>query len=201
VRVQRRRRFGISEKLRAATESGQSGMTVSFIEPARRRMLFTTDHDSISLPSALKCSLDNSNRASRCLAYDPQQRLAHHVRLVDAVQSACLARGACCNVKTCKTADGDTAQAILRGSFESMTDLKRRIDVFVKRYNQHPRPFAWGPLSLIRSSRNSNDYAKLSTAMGHSTRSYSRWLPKSPDRHAEPRSTRSCGSLCCPCTR
>jgi len=36
-----------------------------------------------------------------------------------------------------------TNQAIRRGSFDSVTDLKRKIDVFVGRYNQHPRPFMW----------------------------------------------------------
>ena len=36
-----------------------------------------------------------------------------------------------------------TNQAIRRGSFDSVTDLKRRIDTFVSHYNQHPRPFMW----------------------------------------------------------
>lgn len=34
-----------------------------------------------------------------------------------------------------------TTQAIRRGSFDSVADLKRRIDEFVKHYNQHPKPF------------------------------------------------------------
>lgn len=36
-----------------------------------------------------------------------------------------------------------TNQAIRRGSFDSVTDLKRKIDTFVSHYNQHPRPFMW----------------------------------------------------------
>jgi len=36
-----------------------------------------------------------------------------------------------------------TNQAIRRGSFESVTDLKRQINAFVDNYNQHPRPFMW----------------------------------------------------------
>ena len=36
-----------------------------------------------------------------------------------------------------------TQQAIRRGSFDSVTDLKRKIDEFVAHYNQHPRPFMW----------------------------------------------------------
>lgn len=36
-----------------------------------------------------------------------------------------------------------TNQAIRRGSFDSVTDLKRKITAFVERYNQHPRPFMW----------------------------------------------------------
>lgn len=36
-----------------------------------------------------------------------------------------------------------TNQAIRRGSFESVTDLKRQINAFVDHYNQHPRPFMW----------------------------------------------------------
>lgn len=34
-------------------------------------------------------------------------------------------------------------QAIRRGSFDSVTDLKRKISEFVEHYNQHPRPFMW----------------------------------------------------------
>jgi transposase len=34
-------------------------------------------------------------------------------------------------------------QAIRRGSFDSVTDLKRKISEFVEYYNQHPRPFMW----------------------------------------------------------
>jgi putative transposase len=34
-------------------------------------------------------------------------------------------------------------QAIKRGSFESVTELKRRINEFVDHYNQHPKPFMW----------------------------------------------------------
>ncbi len=36
-----------------------------------------------------------------------------------------------------------TNQAIRRGSFDSVSELKRRINEFVDNYNQHPRPFAW----------------------------------------------------------
>jgi transposase len=36
-----------------------------------------------------------------------------------------------------------TNQAIRRGSFDSVTDLKRKISTFVEQYNQHPRPFTW----------------------------------------------------------
>jgi transposase len=36
-----------------------------------------------------------------------------------------------------------TNQAIRRGSFDSVTDLKRKISEFVEHYNQHPRPFMW----------------------------------------------------------
>ena len=36
-----------------------------------------------------------------------------------------------------------TQHAIRRGSFDSVADLKRKIDDFVEHYNQHPRPFMW----------------------------------------------------------
>ena len=36
-----------------------------------------------------------------------------------------------------------TQQAVRRGSFRSVTELKRRINEFVEHYNQHPRPFMW----------------------------------------------------------
>lgn len=36
-----------------------------------------------------------------------------------------------------------TQQAIRRGSFDSVTDLKRKIEAFVEHYNRHPRPFMW----------------------------------------------------------
>jgi putative transposase len=36
-----------------------------------------------------------------------------------------------------------TQQAIGRGSCDSVTDLKRKINEFVVHYNQHPRPFMW----------------------------------------------------------
>ena len=36
-----------------------------------------------------------------------------------------------------------TQQAIRRGSFASVTDLRRRIEQFVDHWNQHPKPFAW----------------------------------------------------------
>jgi putative transposase len=36
-----------------------------------------------------------------------------------------------------------TNQAIRRGSFDSVSDLKRKIEEFVTHYNQHPRPFSW----------------------------------------------------------
>jgi putative transposase len=36
-----------------------------------------------------------------------------------------------------------TNQAIRRGSFDSVTDLKRKINEFVEHYNHHPQPFMW----------------------------------------------------------
>jgi transposase len=36
-----------------------------------------------------------------------------------------------------------TNQAIRRGSFDSVTELKRKINEFVEHYNHHPRPFLW----------------------------------------------------------
>jgi putative transposase len=36
-----------------------------------------------------------------------------------------------------------TNQAIRRGSFDSVVDLKRKIAAYVDHYNQHPRPFKW----------------------------------------------------------
>lgn len=36
-----------------------------------------------------------------------------------------------------------TNQAIRRGSFDSVVDLKRKIRAYVQHYNQHPRPFKW----------------------------------------------------------
>lgn len=36
-----------------------------------------------------------------------------------------------------------TQQAIRRGSFDSVSDLKRKIHDFVTHYNQHPKPFMW----------------------------------------------------------
>jgi putative transposase len=36
-----------------------------------------------------------------------------------------------------------TNQAIRRASFDSVADLKRKINEFVEHYNQHPRPFMW----------------------------------------------------------
>jgi hypothetical protein len=36
-----------------------------------------------------------------------------------------------------------TTQAIRRGSFDSVSDLKRQITPFVDHYNQHPKPFMW----------------------------------------------------------
>ncbi|HEV2037769.1 MAG TPA: IS630 family transposase [Candidatus Eremiobacteraceae bacterium] len=36
-----------------------------------------------------------------------------------------------------------TNQAIRRGSFASVTDLKRQINAFSEHYNQHPKPFMW----------------------------------------------------------
>ena len=36
-----------------------------------------------------------------------------------------------------------TNQAIRRGSFDSVGDLKRKISEFVDHYNQPPRPFMW----------------------------------------------------------
>jgi hypothetical protein len=34
-------------------------------------------------------------------------------------------------------------QAIRRGSYDSVRDLKRKINEFVVHYNQHPKPFRW----------------------------------------------------------
>jgi putative transposase len=34
-------------------------------------------------------------------------------------------------------------QPIRRGSFDSVPDLKRKINEFVEHYNQHPKPFTW----------------------------------------------------------
>lgn len=36
-----------------------------------------------------------------------------------------------------------THKAIRRGSFDSVADLRRKIERFVAHWNQHPRPFAW----------------------------------------------------------
>lgn len=36
-----------------------------------------------------------------------------------------------------------TNQAIRRGSFDSVVELKRKIQQYVEQYNQHPRPFKW----------------------------------------------------------
>lgn len=36
-----------------------------------------------------------------------------------------------------------TQQAIRRGSFDSVADLKRKINEFVAQYNRHPKPFMW----------------------------------------------------------
>jgi transposase len=36
-----------------------------------------------------------------------------------------------------------TQRAIRRGSFDSVTDLRRRIEQFAEQWNQHPRPFSW----------------------------------------------------------
>ncbi len=36
-----------------------------------------------------------------------------------------------------------TNQSIRRGSFESVTELKRQINAFVDTHNQHPKPFMW----------------------------------------------------------
>jgi putative transposase len=36
-----------------------------------------------------------------------------------------------------------TQRTIRRGSFNSVTELKRKINEFVEHYNQHPRPFMW----------------------------------------------------------
>jgi putative transposase len=44
-----------------------------------------------------------------------------------------------------------TNQAIRRGSFDSVTDLKRKITEFVDHYNQHPRPFMWTAMSAGRA--------------------------------------------------
>ncbi|MEJ8454506.1 IS630 family transposase, partial [Xanthomonas oryzae pv. oryzae] len=36
-----------------------------------------------------------------------------------------------------------TQRTIRRGSFDSVADLKRKINAFVEHYNQNPRPFKW----------------------------------------------------------
>ncbi|HVC17016.1 MAG TPA: IS630 family transposase [Rhodanobacter sp.] len=36
-----------------------------------------------------------------------------------------------------------TQRAIRRGSFDSVADLRRRIEQFASHWNQHPKPFAW----------------------------------------------------------
>jgi transposase len=36
-----------------------------------------------------------------------------------------------------------TQRAIRRGSFDSVPDLKRKINEYVEHYNQHPKPFQW----------------------------------------------------------
>ncbi|MEJ8419845.1 IS630 family transposase, partial [Xanthomonas oryzae pv. oryzae] len=36
-----------------------------------------------------------------------------------------------------------TQRAIRRDSFDSVADLKRKINAFVEHYNQNPRPFKW----------------------------------------------------------
>jgi putative transposase len=36
-----------------------------------------------------------------------------------------------------------TQRAIRRGSFHSVTDLRRRIETFAANWNQHPKPFVW----------------------------------------------------------
>lgn len=36
-----------------------------------------------------------------------------------------------------------TQRAIRRGSFDSVPDLKRKINEFIEHYNQHPKPFRW----------------------------------------------------------
>jgi putative transposase len=36
-----------------------------------------------------------------------------------------------------------TQRAIRRGSFDSVPDLKRKINDFVEHYNEHPKPFMW----------------------------------------------------------
>jgi hypothetical protein len=36
-----------------------------------------------------------------------------------------------------------TQQAIRRSSFQSVRELTRKIDDFVRHYNTHPRPFPW----------------------------------------------------------
>jgi transposase len=40
-----------------------------------------------------------------------------------------------------------TTQAIRRGSFDSVADLKRKIEEFVKHYNQHLNPFMWNAMA------------------------------------------------------
>ena len=36
-----------------------------------------------------------------------------------------------------------TQRAIRRGSFDSVADLRRRIEQFAIHWNQHAKPFAW----------------------------------------------------------
>ena len=53
-----------------------------------------------------------------------------------------------------------TMQAIRRGSFDSVADLKRKIDAFVRHYNQHPKPFMWTATaaSILSLTQGANTY-------------------------------------------
>jgi transposase len=42
-----------------------------------------------------------------------------------------------------------TQRAIRRGSFDSVPDLKRKINEYVEHYNQHPKPFQWTADSIL----------------------------------------------------
>jgi len=59
-----------------------------------------------------------------------------------------------------------TQKAIRRGSFASVTELKRKINEFVEHYNEHPKPFMWTATTesiLAKIER----LCKVSSGTGH----------------------------------